>query len=210
MSKKKIDQNKICELYTSGNSCELISKLLNNSPKTIRKYLTLNNIIIRKRRLVKCFICNKETKNNKFCSIKCRDLVEKVKKSYYCNKCQCLLQEGWTNRKYCKSCNKYLFKFWNEITLKELLSKYPLYQVHAKIREKARKNLKSLNINSCQNCGYDKFVECCHIKPIKNFDKSSLITEVNHISNLVGLCPNCHYELDNGYITIEQIKSSGG
>ena len=52
---------------------------------------------------------------------------------------------------------------------------------------------------SCAKCGYDKHVELCHIKDIANFDDDSLLSEVNSRNNIIQLCPNCHWEFDNGY-----------
>ena len=49
----------------------------------------------------------------------------------------------------------------------------------------------------CAHCGYDKHVEICHIKAIKDFDDSALISEINSKENLIALCPNCHWEFDH-------------
>jgi 5-methylcytosine-specific restriction endonuclease McrA len=50
----------------------------------------------------------------------------------------------------------------------------------------------------CSNCGYSMFTEVCHIKAISSFPEDATIGEVNRRSNLVRLCPNCHWELDHG------------
>ena len=78
------------------------------------------------------------------------------------------------------------------MTLKEIKEKRK-YQPHSRIRELARN--KALHYNrfyKCANCGYDKHVEVCHIKSIDSFNENSFISEINDLSNLVGLCPNCH------------------
>lgn len=62
------------------------------------------------------------------------------------------------------------------------------------IRGRARVQYK--DIKSCQFCGYDKHVEVCHIKPIHSFPESALISEVNHITNILVLCRNDHWEFD--------------
>ena len=54
----------------------------------------------------------------------------------------------------------------------------------------------------CKNCGYDKHVEVCHIKSISEFDKTSLISEINSLDNLIYLCPNCHWEYDHKIISL--------
>ena len=51
-------------------------------------------------------------------------------------------------------------------------------------------------------CGYDKHVEIAHIKAVSDFDDSSLISEINHPDNLIGLCPNHHWEYDNGLLKL--------
>lgn len=54
----------------------------------------------------------------------------------------------------------------------------------------------------CKICGFDHYVEACHIKPISSFTKNTKISEVNNINNLVYLCPNHHVMLDKGLITL--------
>ena len=52
----------------------------------------------------------------------------------------------------------------------------------------------------CYICGYSKHVEVCHIKPVSDFPLDSKLSEVNNISNLIMLCPNHHWEFDNGML----------
>jgi len=54
----------------------------------------------------------------------------------------------------------------------------------------------------CYLCGYDKHFEIAHIKAVSDFDDYTLISIINHIDNLIGLCPNCHWEFDNGLIKL--------
>lgn len=49
----------------------------------------------------------------------------------------------------------------------------------------------------CSVCGYSKYVELCHIKGISTYDSSTKLSIVNHPDNLIYLCPNHHWELDN-------------
>ena len=51
-------------------------------------------------------------------------------------------------------------------------------------------------------CGYDKHYEIAHIKPVSDFEDDALITEINSIDNLIALCPNHHWEFDNGLLNI--------
>jgi hypothetical protein len=66
------------------------------------------------------------------------------------------------------------------------------------IRSHARGVFKELLANPCcEKCSYNKHVELCHIKPISSFPKDTLVAEVNHRSNVMFLCPNCHWEFDH-------------
>jgi len=51
-------------------------------------------------------------------------------------------------------------------------------------------------------CGYSNHVEVCHIKSVSDFDGDELMRNINSIDNLIGLCPNHHWEFDNGKINI--------
>ena len=54
-----------------------------------------------------------------------------------------------------------------------------------------------LTVGVCQ-----KHVELCHIKPIHSFSETSTLGEINSENNVVQLCPNCHWEFDNGFLDI--------
>jgi hypothetical protein len=87
-------------------------------------------------------------------------------------------------------------------TLGEVIAeKYPTNKYH-RVRTNARFLFKRKLSNSCEHCGYEKHVELCHIKPIASFPENTFIKEINSEKNLISLCPNCHWELDNGLITI--------
>lgn len=73
------------------------------------------------------------------------------------------------------------------------------------IRRHAKKAIKE-RPQICNNCGYDKHIETCHIKDIKDFDLDTLISEINSKENLIFLCPNCHWEFDNGILNLSDIE----
>lgn len=54
----------------------------------------------------------------------------------------------------------------------------------------------------CAICGYTKHVEIAHIKAVSDFDDDALVSEINNPNNLIGLCPNHHWEYDNGLLKI--------
>ncbi len=78
------------------------------------------------------------------------------------------------------------------------------------IRKHASNVFNSLNITTCVRCGYDKHIEVCHIKPVSSFSNESLMKEINDPNNLIGLCPNCHWEFDNGLLSQDSIKKDAG
>lgn len=118
----------------------------------------------------------------------------------------------------CKTCNtpiKSIFTYctecqpektdYNSYTLAQLKQEYSIHQYNAKIRGYSKPMVKG-RVKSCVNCGYDKHVEVCHIKAIKDFDLCATVGEVNDPSNLILLCPNCHWEFDNGLLKLEDIN----
>lgn len=66
------------------------------------------------------------------------------------------------------------------------------------IRARARSSIGTKEC--CERCGYSKHVEVAHIKAISSFPPNTLVSVVNDRSNLMLLCPNCHWEYDNGKV----------
>lgn len=156
-----------------------------------------------------CQNCNKETSNPKYCSKKCAAIINNklYPKRIICkhNKCQIcskvLHNRGSKLDKMCHRCynDKKCIEY-GEKSLKEVIiegnnraskHKYELVRSHAK------RIVKLYNIEKKCKCGYDKHFELCHIKSISSFDLTCKIKEINSKENLVYLCPNCHWELDN-------------
>ncbi len=157
-----------------------------------------------------CLNCNHQTKNPKFCSRSCSAI--------YNNKYRTLKPRPQKPKSFCKSCGEPIFKRkmycdvcnkihnpnivdWSTITLDELNYKRN-YQKNSRIRDLARKKYYKFNSNKkCIICKYDKTIHVCHIKPIKTFPGNTQISVINKLSNLVYLCPNHHWELDNGLLS---------
>ena len=55
----------------------------------------------------------------------------------------------------------------------------------------------------CAICGYTNHVQVAHIKPVSEFSNDTTISIINSITNLIGLCPNHHWEYDNNLIDIK-------
>lgn len=71
------------------------------------------------------------------------------------------------------------------------------------IRKNAKIVFAEYNLNpKCVVCGYSFHVEVAHKKAVSEYDDHITIKEINSIENLIGLCPNHHWEYDNGLITL--------
>lgn len=171
-------------------------------------YRNLNNPNVNHPHLKPCLQCQTLTKNPKFCSYQCAGKNSNHKQPRYCKGCNILLSIGWCNHIFCKACVKSdknpNYRDWSKVILIDFFSKLANYQANARIRSLAREIYKkSDKPKFCTKCGYTKFYEVCHIKPIADFPKETTsIAQVNDLSNLVALCPNCHWELDHNLITI--------
>lgn len=85
----------------------------------------------------------------------------------------------------------------------DYLKNYTSNTRHTSIRRLARVIMNETGKEKkCLICGFDNYVEICHIKAIKDFDNSATIREINSIDNLVYLCPNHHKLLDLGKISL--------
>ncbi len=164
-----------------------------------------------------CLTCGKDTDNPKFCNHSCsakytnknRIIINSLKKEYFCFICKKSMGIGRKNkRKYCISCKKEYspnYKDWSLVTIEQHFKNLPNFQANSRIRALGKGIYKKSKKNfSCLNCGYSKHVEICHIKPISSFDRNTTISQVNDINNLVALCPNCHWELDNGFLKLPE------
>ena len=128
------------------------------------------------------------------------------RKRIMCFRCGCWCGSG---RKYCKSCRETIKSEVKENALSAtksnvVYSKGEISNKYAKIRYHARE-VHEKELKECQQCGYSKHIEICHIKPIKDFPENATIKEINDRSNIIGLCPNCHWEFDHGLLSINEI-----
>lgn len=153
-----------------------------------------------------CLNCGKETTNPKFCCQSCAASYnnrQRKKVERFCKICGIKIGEGTNCRKqYCDNCRPGHVD-WSIITLGETRDKRT-FQINSRVRELARDKTKSINrFQRCAVCGYTKHVEVCHIKAIKDFPDNATIEEVNNLNNLIGLCPNHHWEFDNGLLPFD-------
>ncbi len=94
-----------------------------------------------------------------------------------------------------KKYNKINNSFKSLLTLidNKLLGNTNIKAIRAQSRQKYKNFSKSMN---CVHCNHSGSTQVCHIKPISEFNKSSTVEEINKLTNLIGLCPNCHIDLD--------------
>jgi hypothetical protein len=157
-----------------------------------------------------------ETKIKKFCNRSCaqsftnhdlnRGRMKKQVHKKICTKCQKEFILGRNKHgkirgtRLCPECKVHF----------DLRTKGQLKIIHAKaqshniaIRRDARRIYeRSGKPMSCVACGYRLHVEIAHIKEVCEFPDTATINEINDINNLVAICCNCHWELDNKIISL--------
>jgi hypothetical protein len=163
-----------------------------------------------------CKMCNKETKNILFCSRKCSNSFQALHKpprkgtgkgTPICKECK-KNQVPSYGHKLCTNCTSVRFIFSSDPTVRELREYYKDSKhstgMQSYIRSNARSTYSQKVLPYCVNCDYTYHAEVCHIKPIHDFTDDSRLSEINSEANLVYLCPNCHWEFDNGLISISK------
>lgn len=141
--------------------------------------------------------CVIQVKNDQKCS--------EVRKKVFCgNSCSATfnnkLREKKEKKIKLKKEKKPIFDYLSGVKKKEFFEiKGIYYKFRAVIRRHAHYIYhQNGGEKKCKICGYDKHVEVCHIKSVSSFNDNDLITDINSFNNLVGLCPNHHWEFDNG------------
>jgi hypothetical protein len=133
--------------------------------------------------------------------------VSEVRKKYFCNQsCSAIFnnKKREKNIPTQKKDRPEKFSYLNGLTKREF---FEMKEIYYKFRSQIRKHAqyvyeKNEGGRVCKVCGYDKHIQVCHIKSVSSFKDDDLITDINSKNNLVGLCPNHHWEYDNGYIEI--------
>ncbi len=117
----------------------------------------------------------------------------------------------WSCSKNCPDCQKLGYGRTIEFMHKNKAQVYNEYSSTYSARNAIAQNAQVVYKNNggtccCHLCYYDKHIEICHIKPVSEFDHLALMQEINIISNLIGLCPNCHWEFDHGALDEPQLQ----
>lgn len=146
---------------------------------------------------------------NHYCSRTCANSISKRWLNHEPTKCFCSVcnepRDCRNLNNLCQSClitNKQ--NQLKQLTIKDLKEKHKkhLYWYSSEIRNFARAWNKNLIGLPCKNCGYDKHTEICHILGISQAKETTTLEQINNPTNLIVLCPNCHWEFDNGLLKI--------
>lgn len=148
----------------------------------------------------KCKSCGTSTTARyRYCEL-CRSQGKHLKSK--CRNCDTPISNKYKYCSGCRSQGKHLTN--NNFIVNNILQKYFIIKGanrYSPIRDHARK-VTGNRLQKCIICGYDRHIETCHIKEIKEFSPDTKIGIVNDPSNLVLLCPNHHWELDHKYFSI--------
>lgn len=164
----------------------------------------------------KCKQCKKAIKrtpselkkiNNSFCSQSCAGTYNgkkfpKRKPTLLCKKCG---KRTTAKNKMCKSCfSLQKTTDFGEMKIQDFKSTYARHK-YQNVRNHAHRIAKYYNIDKkCYLCGYDKHTDLCHKKPISDFHADTKLKIVNDPLNLVFLCKNHHWEIDNKKIKLSK------
>ena len=144
----------------------------------------------------------KLSEHRKYCSLSCYWIIANKNRIVIpkCSNCE-KDTSRWNNgiaRKFCNECFNNLFRVANKTIVDLILGSKDPQNKYRKIRFNAKWILdRSGIVKICSKCNYTKHVEVCHTKAISDFPLDTKITVVNSLTNLMYLCPNCHWEFDN-------------
>ncbi len=149
----------------------------------------------------------REVRKKRFCNLVCSNrnsarLRERAPiDPKNCDECGIKVR---SKSRMCRSCNARSKSTTSTLTRGDLMKRRGSYQsARSSIRRLAVKVFcSSGKPRKCHKCGYDTYYEVCHIKAVKDFPLTALISDINHIDNLVALCPTHHWEFDNGLLTL--------
>lgn len=147
-------------------------------------------------------------RGNVFCSKSCaaihnNKVYPKKSNPTFCVDCGKKVRHNITTR--CQKCHINSQYFIENMTLEQATIKVKDNNRYTKIRQNARrKYLQSNRPKECEHCGYSNHFEICHIKDISEYSKDTLVSDINNLNNLIALCPNHHWELDNNLIKVRR------
>jgi predicted HNH restriction endonuclease len=207
--------------------CKCCEKEFNKFPKEVKKSpnhfcsrscaAKINNKICPKRKKEGvCIYCDKPTPSSRK---KCKECIERARltrgakriatsvnskrdRSYEKDLCLCGNKKEKRSQK-CSLCisEDSLNKTKIEIEYSNVGNRASRW---CRVREHARKVAaeNGMSQKPCAKCGFSEHVQICHIKSISDFLDTDTVREINSITNLIQLCPNCHWLFDHGKISL--------
>jgi uncharacterized C2H2 Zn-finger protein len=160
--------------------------------------------------------CNKEiirilssfkSGENVFCSRSCAAIINNAKypKRLLEGTCRACLVAIPKKHTFCDKCFAQS-KISSEAPIEELFVNSKSASKYSNIRYHARRIYLLNFMPSCVACGYSKHIDVAHIIPCSDFGPQTPLGVVNAFSNLLGLCKNCHWELDHGLLSSNGLK----
>ena len=189
--------------FKCSPKCNMIALMkFNNSSFSIKTYCKNCNMEINRN--------PSELKKNKnhFCSRSCATSYRNKHRKRTCKYCgkKYLYDKDTCTKQSCPICKKNREKNYKNLTIKDYINRISVRNKHQSYKyHQIRQFVKTWNSHRpkvCQYCGYKLHIEYCHIKHISTFSEDTLLSVVNDPSNILILCPNHHWEFDNGYLII--------
>ena len=147
-----------------------------------------------------------ETRRKVFCNRSCAATYQGLHRppKYTCLDCGVRVSRNSSRCMPCYRKHKSVASKSNGVITKgELFTKRKGYQsARNGIRRHAKCVFDSMNITACQVCGYTKHIDAAHKRSVSSFPDEATLLEINSPDNLIGLCPNCHWEYDHDLISL--------
>jgi hypothetical protein len=147
-----------------------------------------------------------DVKMKVFCNHSCRAIYYNVSRKKPINNCCPICKKKISPyAKYCREHHRIEMPDYRGLKTKgELFKSRKNYQsARSAIRQHAELvYARSGKQKVCKICGYSNHAEISHIKSVSSFPDTALISEINDINNLIALCPNHHWEFDNGLLKL--------
>lgn len=142
-----------------------------------------------------------------FCSRACSakfNNARRAKKEYTCSNCG-VVKKQTRRTTLCRNCRFVVIVHeFGKQAVSDFKSTFARHKYQL-VRHHAHRVASILRMSKrCFVCGYDKHVELAHKKAIYLFDVTVTLNEINAKENLVYLCPNHHWELDNGILNLSE------
>lgn len=194
-------------------------------PYHLARYVRMSNSINN------CLFCGEPIiagdKRKKFCSLShsasyqnSKSPKRKVESSSPCKECGVPIsfkkkpKGGFYQRDYCGACLRLrrIYQITSASSPDDLFENQTKGSLYARTKNwqsansALRKHARQIYLASDKPkvcfCGYEKHIEVCHIKAVKDFSDDTKVLEINSIDNLKALCCNHHWEFDNGMLKI--------